>query len=58
MGWSWRRSISLGPLRLNFSKCGVGMSLYSSWDTIPNSEKLSMVPLELPVKRVGERSEP
>ncbi len=26
MGWSWRRSISLGPLRLNFSKCGVGMS--------------------------------
>lgn len=27
MGWSWRRSLSLGPIRLNFSKSGVGMSM-------------------------------
>lgn len=27
MGWSYRKSISLGPLRINFSKSGVGFSL-------------------------------
>lgn len=27
MGWTWRRSTSLGPLRFNFSKSGVGMSV-------------------------------
>ncbi|UUO08457.1 DUF4236 domain-containing protein [Blastopirellula sp. J2-11] len=26
MGWSYRKSISLGPLRINFSKSGVGFS--------------------------------
>ena len=26
MGWSWRRSVSFGPVRFNFSKSGVGMS--------------------------------
>ena len=26
MGWSWRRSSSFGPFRLNFSKSGLGMS--------------------------------
>jgi hypothetical protein len=27
MGWSFRRSINVGPLRFNFSKSGVGYSL-------------------------------
>jgi hypothetical protein len=27
MGWSFRRSARLGPLRINFSKSGVGWSL-------------------------------
>ena len=27
MGWSWRRSKSFGPVRLNFSKSGVGVSV-------------------------------
>lgn len=27
MGWSFRRSAKLGPLRLNFSKSGVGWSV-------------------------------
>ena len=26
MGWTWRRSASIGPLRLSFSNAGVGMS--------------------------------
>ena len=26
MGWSWRRSSSFGPFRLNFSKSGIGIS--------------------------------
>ena len=26
MGWSWRRSSSFGPFRLNFSKSGMGIS--------------------------------
>ena len=27
MGWSWRRSKSFGPVRLNFSRSGVGVSV-------------------------------
>jgi hypothetical protein len=27
MGWGFRRSIKLGPLKLNFSKSGVGYSV-------------------------------
>jgi hypothetical protein len=27
VGWTWRRSTSLGPLRFNFSKSGVGVSV-------------------------------
>lgn len=27
MGWSYRRSVKLGPVRLNFSKSGVGASV-------------------------------
>ncbi len=27
MGWTWRRSTSLGPLRFNFSSAGVGVSV-------------------------------
>jgi Protein of unknown function (DUF4236) len=27
MGWTWRRSASFGPVRLNFSSSGVGMSV-------------------------------
>jgi uncharacterized tellurite resistance protein B-like protein len=26
MGWSWRRSTSLGPIRLSFSRSGIGIS--------------------------------
>jgi hypothetical protein len=26
MGWSFRRSINLGPLRINFSKSGISFS--------------------------------
>ena len=26
MGWSWRKSTSLGPIRLNFSRSGIGIS--------------------------------
>ena len=27
MGLSWRRSVSVGPLRLNFSRSGIGVSV-------------------------------
>lgn len=27
MGWSFRKSISLGPFRINLSKSGVGFSI-------------------------------
>jgi hypothetical protein len=27
MGWSFRRSINLGPLRINFSKSGISWSI-------------------------------
>ncbi len=27
MGWSWRRSMSIGPVRFNFSQSGMGMSV-------------------------------
>jgi hypothetical protein len=30
MGWSFRRSVSFGPVRLNFSKSGVGYSVGGS----------------------------
>ena len=37
MGWPFRRSIKLGPLRLNLSKRGVGTSIGGPFGTVGRS---------------------
>lgn len=37
MGWSFRRSIKLGPLRLNLSKSGIGTSVGGPFGSVSRS---------------------
>jgi len=62
MGWSWRRSISLGPLRLNFSKSGVGMSFGGHGARVSTGPRGSFLSLGAAgfryAKRIGRPTSP
>ena len=58
MGWSWRRSISLGPFRLNLSRSGVGISFGAGGARVSTGPRGSFTTLGLGGFRYSKRIAP